>query len=223
MEPSTVDALLKLFGVVASGFGAVQLLAPWNKRRMARATADEMKLLAQAEIDVEMIRLRGKAELELLAESFVPSLPVEAEIVADDEPILLTRARERFEYQEAKRQLNVEQVALQAAKQLRGLQASAEPVDEDWVARFFGAAQDVSSEQMQNIWAKIFAGEVLQPGTFSLRCLEAVRNLSKDEALLFEDLSAYVVDGAYIFSRWRTSRTLRSSRSVTLSVSLRRD
>ena len=198
MEPSTVDAVLKLFGVVASGFGAVQLLAPWNKRRLARATADEMKILAQGKIDVDMIRLRGKAELDQLAESLVPSLPVEAEIVIEETPILLTRVRERFEYQEAKRQLNVEQVVAEAAKELQGEEVTTDPVDEDWVARFFESVRDVSSEQMQEIWARMLAGEVRRPGSFSLRCLETVRNLSKEEVVLFNRLGAYVFSGRYV-------------------------
>jgi hypothetical protein len=202
MSPPMTDALVKLVEVVLSGFGAVRLLEPWNKRRLAHATAEEMRVLARAEIDVAKIRLEGEMELRQLATRLLPAggsdatSPVEAE--AEPIPLLPTRVRERLEYQEAKRQLNVEQVALLASNELRGQEASTDPVDEDWVARFFGAVQDVSSEQMQMLWAKILAGEVMRPGSFSLRCLEAVKNLSKDEALPFESIDSYLVEEQFL-------------------------
>jgi hypothetical protein len=163
-----------------------------------------MKVLAWADIDVQKIRLEGKKELQDLEAKLLPAStasPVfDAELVPELEasPLLLTRVRERTEYQEAKRQLNIEQVALEAANELRGKEASAEPLDEDWVARFFESAKDVSSEEMQRIWAKILAGEVVRPGSFSVRCIEAVRNISREEAALFEGLSPYVVGDRFI-------------------------
>jgi hypothetical protein len=196
-----IDAITKLFEVVL-----IRLLEPLHKKRMARATAEEMRILARAEIDVEKIRLEGKAELEQLARRLLPHSSaveaVEGEIVAELEPtFLLTRVRERMQFQEAKRQLNVEQVVLEAANELRNERASGEPVDEDWIARLFGTVQDVSSPQMQKLWAKILAGEVKQPGSFSLRCLETVRNLSQEEAKAFAALGPYVVNAQCVLHK----------------------
>ena len=205
MPVPDVDAITKLVGVFLSGCGAVRLLAPWHNKRMARATAEEMTIVARAEIDVEKIRLEGKAELEQVAKRLLPHSAVEVvegEIVPEFEPaFLLTRVHERTQYQEAKRQLNVEQVTLEAANELRGERASGEPVDEDWIARLFGTVQDVSSPQMQKLWAKILAGEVKQPGSFSLRCLETVRNLSKEEAKAFATLGPYVVNAQCVLHK----------------------
>ena len=49
-----VDAITKLVGVFLSGCGAVRLLAPWHKKRMARAN----KLGARA------VLILGEAKLE---------------------------------------------------------------------------------------------------------------------------------------------------------------
>lgn len=57
--------------------------------------------------------------------------------------------------------------------------------DFDWFVRFFEAAGSVSDETMQNLWAKILAGEVAQPSTFSLKTIDVMRNLSKKDAELF--------------------------------------
>ena len=66
-------------------------------------------------------------------------------------------------------------------------------VDDDWITRFFSIVKDINSEEMQCIWGKILAGEVRKTGSFSLRTLEAVRNLSKDEAALFQKLVPFVL------------------------------
>lgn len=57
--------------------------------------------------------------------------------------------------------------------------------DFDWFMRFFEAVGNVSDDMMQNLWAKILAGEVARPSTFLLRTIDIVRNLSKRDAELF--------------------------------------
>lgn len=55
----------------------------------------------------------------------------------------------------------------------------------DWFVRFFEAVGNVSDETMQNLWAKILAGELVRPSTFSLKSIDVMRNLSKRDAELF--------------------------------------
>ena len=57
--------------------------------------------------------------------------------------------------------------------------------DFDWFVRFFEAVGNVSDETMQNLWAKILAGEIARPSTFSLKAIDVMRNLSKRDAELF--------------------------------------
>ena len=70
----------------------------------------------------------------------------------------------RLSFQEEKRQANTESVVREAAAEVGEKQVQAHDVDHDWTARFFAEVQDVSSEKMQQIWAKILAGEVETPG-----------------------------------------------------------
>ena len=58
-------------------------------------------------------------------------------------------------------------------------------VDHDWTARFFSDVQDVSSEQFQDLWAKVLAGEVERPRSTSIKTLGILRNLDKENADLF--------------------------------------
>lgn len=94
---------------------------------------------------------------------------------------------------------NVANILAKAEQQFNeGEQVSNEPVDKDWLNRFFDCAEGVSEEEMQNIWAKILAGEVKQPKSFSLRTLDVLRNMTKDEAELFVEVSSTVFLGEYI-------------------------
>lgn len=63
----------------------------------------------------------------------------------------------------------------------------------DWFVRFFEDAGNIGDEQMQELWAKVLAGEIDHPGTFSLRALDVLRNLSREEAEVLQTLGAYAV------------------------------
>jgi uncharacterized repeat protein (TIGR03899 family) len=101
------------------------------------------------------------------------------------------RAAERIRKRETRRQQNIEAINEKAYEALP-LSVSDELVNEDWVFDFFGQCQDVSSEQMQQLWGAILAGEVGRPGTFSLRTLATVKLLTPSDATLFKSLCTFV-------------------------------
>lgn len=75
-----------------------------------------------------------------------------------------------------------------AAEEMPSIEdVSEDPVDDDWAARFFTSAQDVSDPELQLRWSKILARETATPGATSLRTLEVLKNLSASEARLFEE------------------------------------
>lgn len=189
-------AVTKLLDVLDRSVGGC--LRPWQMKRIAHAEVEVQHILAAGAVDtarlvVEREKLLAAGEREVAA---VRALPARATDTNDDaidvefeEVPLATRAEERVAYQEERRQLNVENVVAGAAEELRSdPRVSDEPVDDDWAARFFACAQEVSAEQMQRLWAKVLAGEIRRPGSFSLRCLEALRNLTQTEAALFAKL-----------------------------------
>lgn len=68
--------------------------------------------------------------------------------------------------------------------------------DFDWFMRFYEAVGNVSDEEMQRVWAKILAGEVNKPGSFSLETLDVVRNLSKQDAELFTKICKHCIQAS---------------------------
>ncbi len=57
--------------------------------------------------------------------------------------------------------------------------------DLDWFNRYITLAEDVSNKTMQDLWAKILAGELARPGSFSLKALKVFRDMSIVDAKLF--------------------------------------
>ena len=110
---------------------------------------------------------------------------------------LYERTCSRLLHQEIKKQENIENIINSAKDILEKEQEdsiSSKDVSEDWMMRFFNSVQDISDEKMQLLWGKILAGEIKQPNSFSLRSLDAMTKMSKDEAQLFEKLSSYVIN-----------------------------
>lgn len=68
--------------------------------------------------------------------------------------------------------------------------------DFDWFMRFYEAVGNVSDEEMQRVWAKILAGEVNKPKSFSLETLDVVRNLSKQDAELFSKICKHCIQSS---------------------------
>ncbi len=94
------------------------------------------------------------------------------------------RAAQRLLAVEERRQENIESIAVEAQKRLSP-QVSTDPVDPDWVARFFSECQDVGNVEMQAVWGRLLADEVARPGSFSKRTLSIVKNLEPEEAQNF--------------------------------------
>lgn len=55
-------------------------------------------------------------------------------------------------------------------------------------------AKDISNEQMQDLIAKIIAGEYNVPGTYSMSTLQILKMLGKSELELFEKIASLIVD-----------------------------
>ena len=183
-----VPALEKLMDYAASGIGAVagSMLGPWRARQAAtvrrieaEAESDSLKLIADA---------RTKAPSQSLVESDNAEMGI-LEIGPDG------GITQRIEFQEKKRQANIASVVRDAAADLGDKEVPEHEPDPDWTARFFDGVQDVSSEEMQKIWAKILAGEVETPGRTSLRTLSVLRNMSRDDARMFSEIMPYQIDG----------------------------
>jgi Protein of unknown function (DUF2806) len=80
-----------------------------------------------------------------------------------------------------------------------GQASSASPeVDGDWLNVFEKYAEDASTERMQALWARILAGEIRTPRTFSLKTLRFVSELDQETARLFEKYLRLVCNNTFL-------------------------
>ena len=159
------------------------MLARWK----ARTEADALRIKAQGQ--AEAIRLITDAQAEARQNFEVVPSSIQGEIDVRNE------IQARLSFQEEKRQGNIEAVVGMAAEEVGAKEVRHHEIDHDWTARFFADVQDVSSEKMQQVWAKILAGEVETPGRTSMQTLSILRNMSQRDAELFERIANFVIDG----------------------------
>lgn len=106
---------------------------------------------------------------------------------------------------QARKKANAACVAAEAIEELKALPApdasdgqatASEPdaaIDEDWMNQFTRYAEDASSEQLQQIWGRVLAGEVRKPGSFSRQALRFIAELDRETAEDCELLGKHVV------------------------------
>lgn len=203
--------LTRLIEVIASGVGAVS--KPYLIRRTAEAKAHEIRVIADA--------LKDAADTQGVPVIFKDG-DVEAWRRPEDSSLIVSdikqeaRLEKRVEYQERKRQNNVERItSIAASDLLTETDVPDAAPDEDWISRFFSSAQDVSSEQMQELWGRILAGEIRRPGSFSLKTLDFVRNMTRQDAELIQKLAPLTVQihGSYVIPL-ADKKWLETNRSV---------
>ena len=185
-----VPAIDKLLDYAASGIGAVAgpMLATWKARKEAEA------LRIKSEAEADSLKLIADAQAEARHTLAAPDEAGRGVLEIDQDGI-----RQRIEFQERKRQANIASVVGEAAAELGDKEVPDLEPDPDWTARFFDGVQDVSSEDMRKIWAKILSGEVEEPGRTSLRTLDILKNMAKEDALMFGEICNFVVDDFIFF------------------------
>ncbi len=189
-----IRAIEKLLDYTASGIGSVagSMLAPWKARRQAEA-----KLInAKGEVEAQKVLAEGQATTMHMianAQADARSILVSADSTVQGQLDFGQSVTQRIQFQEEKRQRNIRAVVRQAALQLGDKDVADSETDHDWTARFFSEIQDISSDEMQSLWAKVIAGEVERPGSTSIKTLSILRNLDRATAALFRTLCSACV------------------------------
>lgn len=173
-----VEPINKLIDSVSGAIG--KAYEPRHMRKIADAEAYRIQKIGEA--------LRENSDIPIVYNQEGVSLST-----ADYEQFV-KRAQHRMAFQELKKQENIESVADRAYGLLEAeLPVTAEPVEEDWMLRFFNCVEDISSEKMQELWACLLAGEIKKPGSFSLRTLERLHTMTQREAEAFQNFCMHCV------------------------------
>lgn len=160
----------KLVETIANATGLTALGTIMNAHGEASAQSYLAKKKAQTDAEVEILRLQGQEKVA---------------------QYVLARNNQKLG--------NVEEIVSKAKQQFApDEQVSEEPVEKDWMNRFLNIAEEISDEEMQDIWGRVLAGEIKKPKSYSLRTLEVLRNISKEEAQLLTKASNYLLEPDYL-------------------------
>jgi len=69
-------------------------------------------------------------------------------------------------------------------------------VDHDWFRQYIELAEGISNSTMQDLWAKILAGELLRPGSYSYKAIKLFREMSIYDAKLLAKACSFSVKDA---------------------------
>jgi hypothetical protein len=205
MEYPGEKLVIRLWETIAEkGIGS--LFKPWQARREGMASIEvkraELLALAQAEVEAEKIR-RGDATYSMdqrrLISYSTPSGLQELPLAKDatSPSSLRERAENAVTAEYIKREVNVAKSIFYAEDALSnhtGGPPEAKPSDE-WLLRWQDGAGQATDEQAQDLWGRILAGEIEDPGKFSMRTMDFLRSLSKEEAALISTAARYKFHG----------------------------
>lgn len=192
--------LIKLWETLAErGIGS--LLKPWQMRREGHVSIDlkrrELLAVAQAEADAMLIksgraRLLPDGNLHLVESTDVGSVALDPQVADVISALVLADAQ--------RREVNTAQAVLAAVETLQDDPQipPASNINQDWLYRWRDYAGEVSNTELQDVWGRLLAGELKSPGSFSLRTMDFIRNLSQSEAQKIMTLSQFVV-GQFVF------------------------
>ena len=177
MEEALVPAFRMIVNYVVNGLLGPRT-APWKTKHEARAReiaarGDAAALLIQAEAHAEALKSISSAYQDVAASS---------DFYVDAEHDLEGLGLQVMQHEQTRRQQNLVSVLAQAREYVGDAHVNDHEPDPDWTSRFFSDAQDVSSEGMQALWAKILAGEVERPGSTSIRTLGIMKDLDRSIA-----------------------------------------
>lgn len=101
-----------------------------------------------------------------------------------DTVTLIERAQRDQALEAVRHDLDIRHIAVMAEEEYRHLptkRLTRAGVDPDWMARWRAGVRESASVALKRYWARLLAGEVLCPGTYSSRTLEFFRTVSRTE------------------------------------------
>lgn len=116
------------------------------------------------------------------------SYAIDGALLPEDKQMpIADRALKKFNHDQIRKQKNLETILKKAIAYCND-ENIVDKANPDWFTRFLSLAENVSNATMQGLWAKILAGEIAQPGSFSFKSLLAFQDMSIYDAKLFAKL-----------------------------------
>lgn len=161
--------------------------------------------LCTAAIDVPVAYLEGvAAEKRAESQARIKIIATSGDQISqqlDVDPDYARIAVKKYGEKIIREQINLDSVSEVAAEEIRRNVAEetsqpendAPPISEDWLNEFEKEASQKSTEEMQQLFGRILAGEIQRPSSFSIRTLKLVGELDSRAARRFQQLCSLCI------------------------------
>ncbi len=110
---------------------------------------------------------------------------IDGALVPEEQQTLIEdRATKRARLHQLRKQQNIENIMQKTQGYCSDFEIG-QRTDLDWFSRYIALSEEVNNPTMQDLWAKILAGELTQPGSYSYKSLKVFRDMSIYDAKLF--------------------------------------
>ncbi|RZP58247.1 DUF2806 domain-containing protein [Vibrio vulnificus] len=193
------NLIIKMWdSLVDKGIGGI--LQPWQERRVGESRLDlkrqEILKIAEAERLAEDIR-NGNVQFESpQLENFLENRQGRIEPTLGVE-YAVRNSFGKSVSESIRKEANVAKSILIAEDLLAddATPVNESKIEDDWLFNWQEYAGRVSSEDLQQLWGKILAGEIKSPGSYSYRTLDFLKTLSKADAEVIAIAAQFVVEG----------------------------
>ncbi|MCL1916328.1 MAG: DUF2806 domain-containing protein [Desulfovibrionaceae bacterium] len=176
VKADLTQAFTELSSLPGKGAGKVWAMLMGDKENLAEYRRKCLE--AKAERDSQLIR-RGELDFDPRSGKVTPTTDDQLMPLAYDIITLVERQQETASL------IGNLRVALARVQEYSDEQVSDEPVAPDWFTRWRHEAKMIGNPEMQMLWGRILAEEVVKPQTISLRTLDVLKNLTPIDAHLF--------------------------------------
>lgn len=197
------ELVIKMWeSLVDKGIGGI--LQPLQEKRMGQARLEQRKKelleIAQTEQQIKKIAA-GEAFINKDGKFLLLHHDKECSFdeQARSEPQLgdlniYQRAASAQTSKMLQKEVNVAKTIMKAEEMLSESEAEAtdKKVEQDWIFTWRDNVERVSSEEMQNLWARVLTEEVKLPGSFSMRTLDFLKSLTRSEAETIERIAPLI-------------------------------
>lgn len=190
------DAVGGLGHLASIGYEASKAFSANVSRNLGQAVSQ----LGAALLDIPTAKLQNRSaairsttdsQTALTAEA---SRRIAAQLNVSDEVLLA--AQEEFFARALGKQVNLKKVVRASLKELASSDSSANEdageISHDWLNIFADEASKMSSENMQSLFGKVLAGEISRPGSFSVKSLRTLSEMSQATAEKFVALCSFI-------------------------------
>ena len=149
-----------------------------------------MKDVAVAKAEARLTKAKAKGEEALINEDYKQKKKVKNLANRTEIKELIKRTKNRVVATEVRNQENLESIANRSIALLNN-NAKPEEMEDDWIVNMLDKSKLFSDELMQELFARILAGEANSPGSFSKKSVNLLAELEKKDAICFKSLCRF--------------------------------